>query len=108
MATQLRPRTVKLVNRILQPFVEEGVVFAAEKREIVSQLKHVSDKGELKPEIQARLVDQKEAAQMLGISHANFKKLEREGTLDIPRRMVGSAVRYRNTDVLDFILGESN
>lgn len=41
---------------------------------------------------------------MLGISHSNFKKLEAEGAFPFKRRMVGSAVRYKNTDILDFIL----
>ena len=41
---------------------------------------------------------------MLGISHSNFKKLEAEGTFPFKRKMVGSAVRYRNTDVIDYIV----
>ena len=41
---------------------------------------------------------------MLGISHSNFKKLEAEGAFPFKRKMVGSAVRYRNTDVIDYII----
>ena len=43
---------------------------------------------------------------MLGISLANFKKMEREGKLPIPRKMVGSSVRYRNTDVIKYMLAD--
>ena len=56
------------------------------------------------PAIVPKLIDQTEAATMLGISLANFKKLEREDAFPFKRRMVGSAVRYRNTDVIAFIM----
>ena len=46
-------------------------------------------------------------ADMLGISLSNFKKLEAEGAFPFKRRMVGSAVRYRNTDIVKFILSDS-
>lgn len=42
---------------------------------------------------------------MLGISLRNFKGHEREDALEgIPRRMLGSSVRYRNIDVVRFIM----
>ena len=48
----------------------------------------------------------KEAASMLGIGLSNFKKLESEGRFPFKRKMVGSSVRYRNTDVYQFICAE--
>ena len=61
------------------------------------------DSSRLKPVIVPKLIDQKEAAEMLGIGHSNFKRLESEGAFPFQRKMVGSAVRYRNTDIIDYI-----
>ena len=102
--TNIKPRTVKLIRRLLNPLTEEGVVDIEEEKEIIAQLKSLSEKGEQLPNVEPRLIDQRQAAEMLGISHANFKKLEREGKLKIPRKNVGSAVRYRNVDILRFIM----
>jgi len=101
----LRPKTVKLIKRLLTPWTDEGVITVAEAKMVISNLNHLSEKGELKPAIIPRLIDQKEAAGMLGIGHSNFKKLESEGSFPFKRKMVGSAVRYRNIDVIDFIMG---
>ena len=42
---------------------------------------------------------------MLGISLANFKK--QEPYLPFKRKYVGHGVRYRNTDVIRFILSDN-
>ena len=108
MNTQIRPRTVKLLSRLMKPLVEEGIILVSEEQNINANLKHLADKGTLMPTIIPKLLDQTEAAEMLGISLANFKKLEREGAFSFQRRMVGSAVRYRNTDVINFIMTEDS
>ena len=51
-----------------------------------------------------KLIDQKEAADTLGISFAHFRNLEREGVSPFKRRKVGTAVRYYNIDVYKYIL----
>ena len=104
MPTAIRPKTVKLISRFLRPLTEEGLISVPEQNEIIAQLKHLADRGEPMPVVVPKLIDQTEAATMLGISLANFKKLEREGAFSFNRRMVGSAVRYRNTDVVNFIM----
>jgi len=100
----IRPKTVKLIGTLLRPWVEEGIVSVIEQKEILSQLKHISEKGDLMPAIIPKLIDQKEAGEMLGIGLSNFKKLEKEGSFSFQRRMVGSAVRYRNTDIIKYIM----
>ena len=104
MNTLIRPNTVKLISKLLAPWTDEGIISVAEQKEILSQLKHLAEKGENKPSIMPRLIDQKEAAGMLGIGISNFKKLEKENYFPFKRRMVGSAVRYRNTDIIDYVL----
>jgi len=105
-SNQLRPRTVKIISQLLKPLVEEGVIYVAEEEIIHSNLKHLSEKGELFPIITPKLVTQEEAANMLSIGLSNFKKLEKENYFPFTRRMVGTSVRYRNLDILKFILSK--
>ena len=108
MSNQIRFQTVKLLGRFIRPLTDEGLIPVPEANEILSQLKNLAEKGDLLPAIAPKLIDQSEAASMLGISLANFKKLERESAFSFTRRMVGSAVRYRNTDVIAFIMASSD
>jgi len=103
----IRPRTVSLVSKLLKPWVDEGIVSVAESREITSNLKHLAERGTILPAIEPRLLNQDEAAAMLGISKSNLKKMEAEGKLPIRRKMVGgTSVRYRSTDIMKFILSD--
>ena len=108
MQTTIRPRTVTLLGKFIKPLTDEGLITVAEHREIISNLKHLATAGSLMPPITPRLISQEEAAKMLGIGYSNFKKLEREGKIIFQRRMVGSSVRYRNLDVLKFIMAEES
>lgn len=102
----IRPKTVSLVAKMLRPWVDEGVVTVAESREIISNLRYLADKGTAMPTMVPKLLTQDEAAEMLGIGKSNFKKIEAEGKLPIRRKMVGTSVRYRNTDILQFMLAD--
>jgi len=104
----IRLKTVKLLGRIMQPLAEEGVISVPEMNQILSNLKHLANKGELLPPVQPRLIDQREASEMLGISLANFKKLEKEGAFSFQRRPLGAAVRYRLLDVITFIMAKDS
>ncbi len=104
MKTQIRPCTIKKIKRFLTILEDDGIVSVSETNEIISQLKHIADKGGPKPVIVPKLVDQKEAARMLGLGHSNFKKLEAQGAFPFKRKMVGSAVRFRNTDIIAYIM----
>jgi predicted DNA-binding transcriptional regulator AlpA len=102
----IRPKTVNLVSTLLRPWVDEGIVSHAESREIVSNLRHLAKRSVLIPNLPPKLLNQEEAAAMLGIGKSHLKKLESEGKLPIKRKMVGTSVRYRNTDILQFILSD--
>ena len=108
MNTNIRPQTVRLIKRILTPLMEEGLIPVLELNEIIGNLKHISEKGELLPAVMPKLIDQEESASMLGVGLSNFKKLEREGAFSFKRKMVGTSVRYRNTDVINFILASDD
>ena len=104
----LRPKTVKLIARIMRPLVEEGLILVSEEQTVTANLKHLANKGGLMPTTSPRLIDQREAAEMLGLGYSNFKKLEKENAFPFKRRMVGSAVRYRNTDIIEFIMADNS
>ena len=95
--------TVRFFKRIMRPVAEEGIISLPEYNEAISQLTSLAEHGVPKPAVIPKLLDQREVAEMLNISHSNFKKLEAEGAFPFKRKMVGSAVRYRNTDVLNYI-----
>ena len=98
--------TVRMFKRIMRPIAEEGIISLPEYNEAISQLKSLAEHGKSKPVIIPRLIDMKEASEILGIGLSNFKKLESEGAFPFKRKMVGSSVRYRNTDLYEFLLTE--
>ena len=100
----IRPKVVKLVSRLMKPFTEEGIITVTEEQCVIANLNHLVKHGSLKPAITPKLIDQKEASEMLGLGHSNFKKLEKENAFPFKRKLVGSAVRYRNTDLITYIL----
>ena len=81
--------TVKLIGRLLNPLVERSLISQPEFNELIANLRHLS---------------QKEAAELLGVSYTHFRNLERQNIFPFKRRMVGTAVRYRNTDVIEYLL----
>ena len=97
MTKLIRPQTVKLIARLLNPLTESNLIMVPEYREIIAQLQHLATRGEPLPVVVPKMINQSE------ISLSNFKKLEAEGAFPFKRRMVGSAVRYRNTDVLRYM-----
>lgn len=100
--------TVRMFRRVMRPIAEEGVIPLPEYNEAISQLTSLAEHGTLKPVIPPKLIDQREAAEILGIGLSNFKKLESEGAFPFRRKTVGSSVRYRNTDLYDYVLAQGN
>ena len=100
----IRNQTVNLIGKLLHPLTESNLIPFPEYREIIAQLRHLANKGEPLPDVVPKLITMEEAAEMLGISLANFKK--QEPYLPFKRKYVGHGVRYRNTDVIRFILSD--
>ena len=103
MSKELSMKTVLLVERVLKPWMDQNVMAPCEFKCIVSNLKYLAEKDELKPLIVPRLIDMEEAAKMLGIGLSLFKKCEREGKFPFKRKLIGTSVRYRITDIIDYI-----
>ena len=104
----LRLKTVKLISRIMKPLVEEGIILVSEEQIVISNLRNLANKGRLMPLVVPKLINQREAAEMLGLGYSNFKKLEKEKAFPFNRRMVGSSVRYRNIDIVEYIMTENS
>ena len=108
MSKELRMSSVLLVERVLKPWMDQNVIAPCEYKCIVSNLKWLAEKSEMKPFIMPKLIDMDEAASMLGIGLSLFKKCEREGRFPFKRKMIGTCVKYRNTDLVDYINSNEN
>ena len=104
----LRMSTVRWLGRHLAIDVDVGGLTVSEYNLIMKTLRAVAKKGDTKePNIPIRLVGGREAADILGISYSQFRALESEGVLRIPRKKLGKkTVRYRNIDINNFILSD--
>ncbi|NLE24650.1 MAG: hypothetical protein GX625_04790 [Clostridiaceae bacterium] len=103
MNIELRYSTITLLAAILKPWVDNNVISTTEFNYIISNLKHLEAKNDFLPNVIPKLITQQEAANMLGVGLSHFKKMEKEGQFSFKRRMVGTAVRYRNTDIHKYI-----
>jgi len=106
--SMLRPKTVKLIARIMKPLVDEGVILVSEEQFVSANLKHLANKNKLMPPVVPKLINQREAAEMLGLGYSNFKKLEKEKAFPFNRRLVGSSIRYRNIDIVEYIMADNS
>ena len=103
---QISMATVRMIKRVMRPIAEEVIIPLAEYNEAISQLTSLAEHGKQKPVIIPRLVDMHDAAEILGICLSNFKKLENEKAFPFKRKMVGTSVRYRNTDLYEYLTME--
>ena len=101
----IRNQTVNLISKILHPLTESNLIPFPEYREIIAQLRSLANKGDPLPIVVPKLLRMEEAAEMLGISLANFKKQEQY--FPFKRKYVGHGIRYRNTDIIRFILADN-
>ena len=103
----LRMSVVRWLGRHLAIDIGETLT-ANEYNLIMKTLRAVAKKGETKElEAPLRLVDGREAAEILGISYSQFRALEAEGVFPFRRKMLGKkTVRYRITDINNYILSD--
>ena len=104
LQTTLRPATVKLISRLLIPLMDSGIVTNREYQTIAANLSHLAKHGEPMPAILPKLITSQEAAEMLGVSHSQFRALEHEGAFPFKRRTVGGrTVRFKNTEIIAYM-----
>lgn len=107
-SNSLRMATVRWVGRLLAVSLDVGAMTVVEYNIVMKTLRAAAKKGETQePEVALRLVDGREAADILGISYSQFRALEAEGVFPFRRKMLGKkTVRYRITDINNYILSD--
>ena len=103
MNKNLEMATVKLIDDLLKPLVNRNVIPPCDHKYVIEQLTHLAEHGEYRPIVVPKLIEMEEAATMLGIGLSLFKKCEKENRFPFKRKMIGTSVRYRNTDIIDYI-----
>lgn len=79
----LRPKTVSLINNLLQPWIKEGVIARIEANFIISNLKNLVKRNELQPIIPPKLLNQQQVADMLCLGIVEFQKTRKSWRLSI-------------------------
>lgn len=107
-SNNLRMATVRWIGRLLAVSLDVGALTVGEYNIVMKALKDIAKKGETKePDVPLRLIDGREAADLLNLSYSQFRALEAEGIFPFRRKMLGKkTVRYRITDINNFILSD--
>ena len=99
-----RESTVKLLRRVISPWMEMGIVSRDEFDALFSYLSSLAKTGMEPPEVKPKLISGQEAAEMLSISYSQFRQLAKEGAFPFTRRMVGGkTVRYFLPDIVAYM-----
>ena len=100
---KLRMKTVQLVKAILKPLMTSSVIDYSEYQTIAATITDLAKYGKPAPSVELRLLTQQEVADLLGIALSNFQKLESEGLFPFKRVMIQKSVRYRSTDIDEYM-----
>lgn len=104
----IRPCTVQLLRKLMNPWVDHGVIGNLEANHIINNLNSLIRHNEFMPPVPPKLLTQAEVAEMLGLGLSNFKALEKQNTFPFKRRMLGGAVRFSNLAVIEYIQSFEN
>lgn len=104
----IRPCTVQLLRKLMNPWVDHGVIGNLEANHIINNLNSLIRHNEFMPPVPPKLLTQAEVAEMLGLGLSNFKALEKQNTFPFKRRMLGGAVRFSNLAVIEYIQSFDN
>ena len=98
-----RESTVKLLRRVIAPWMENGLVSRDEFNATFTYLTALAKTGKPPHEVEPKLLRGPEAAELLAISYAEFRKLAAEGAFPFKRRKFGKNVRYYYPDIVAFM-----
>ena len=100
---RLRMKTVQLVKGLLKPLMNSSIIDFNEYQTIAATITDLAKNGKPAPSVELRLLNQQEVADLLGIALSNFQKLESEGLFPFKRVMIQKSVRYRSTDIDEYM-----
>ena len=98
-----RESTVKVLRRMLTPLLEIGVISRDEFDQLFTYIGTLAKKGNPPPDVPPKFIRGPEAAELLAICYAEFRKLEAEGVFPFKRRAFGKNVRYFYPDIVEFM-----
>ena len=102
-SSKLRMKTVQLVKSIIKPLMTSSVIDFEEYQMMAAAITDLAKYGKPAPSVELRLLNQQEEADLLGIVLSNFQKLESEGLFPFKRVMIQKSVRYKSTDIDEYM-----
>ena len=102
-SSKLRMKTVQLVKSIIKPLMTSSVIDFEEYQMMAATITDLAKYGKPAPSVELRLLNQQEVADLLGIGLSNFQKLESEGLFPFKRVMIQKSVRYKSTDIDEYM-----
>ncbi len=100
---KLRMKTVQLVKALLKPLMNSSIIDFNEYQTIATTITDLAKNSKPAPSVELRLLTQQDVADRLNIALSNFQKLESEGLFPFKRVMIQKSVRYRSTDIDEYI-----
>ena len=100
---KLRMKTVQLVKALLKPLMNNSIIEYNEYQTIAATITDLAQNGKPASSVELRLLTQQDVADRLNIALSNFQKLESEGLFPFKRVMIQKSVRYRSTDIDEYM-----
>jgi predicted DNA-binding transcriptional regulator AlpA len=98
-----RESTARLLRRIHTPLLEHGVISRDEFELMHTYISSLVKRGTPPPTVTPKLIRAPEVAELLDISYAEFRKLDKEGFFPFKRRSIGKSVRYFYPDIVKYM-----
>ena len=98
-----RESTARFLRRLHTPLLEQGVMTRDEFDLMHTYLSSLAKKGIPPPDVPQKMIRAPEVAELLDISYAEFRKLDKDGFFPFKRRTIGKSVRYFYPDVVKYM-----
>ncbi len=99
----IKMKTVNLLQKVIKPWCNEGIVSNLEKEEILLLVRRRAKYGDVRPREPLKLLDRKQVAEKLNLSLSSFKALEKNGKIPLKQKKMGGAIRYNSHQLEDFM-----
>ena len=101
---RIRPTSAKAIAKAAELLYSVDAVDYNELQAVRVALNTMVRRGKVLPEqAEDKLVSQEQVAEALNIGLSTLKRLISSGEVNLPRRKVGGAIRYRWKDVVAFM-----
>lgn len=98
-----RESTAKFLRRFHTPLLEHGLMSRDEFELMHTYISSLVKRGTPPLTVTPKLIRAPEVAELLDISYAEFRKLDKDGFFPFKRRTIGKSVRYFYPDVVKYM-----